>query len=787
MPIAFRKFEADTPVQPAPGEVFVKRNPVHAKAPPGLASLVLEHGLAALLCGPGQPECLVLDAGFTSPTFDEMLAAGFAQRLLETPERPLPDGCASLARYAALLLRGHRPPGPVAPEDSIEGVYQAIRNGCGTAGGAVDLTVPAVADHFLARWKEMETCLLRAAAADANFHAVSPFANNPAFDVERAFLAADRRKYRIDVNRGQRWRVSLPGTTGPEGGLLLHRPESLLFKHWAREDTEAPGGAGYLFLAIDWGEGRWVFSTDPARRLSIASLAEPLQQREARRDQTRAQGDPWYDGHRPEHAGTLVASPRKGTLLSERQVLRAVKRWAGVRRVVPSGGRMSLSGMPVLLVLLVLLGGGAAAAWKWREVVTPDTSRQQGLVATPDESRGQPVETYYADKGRWMGIGLEEPADSRLVEAHKQARIESRTPAQGADGAGQGWRSRLKVVLRSPDGPLADIRLGVAVNGDNFLTASRLPGPAANEAVFLAGDFDFRPRGNSCRFEIDNPSDADRNVYLRAETLPRALYVLAVGISDYDRLPSLPRPRNDPPALADAFAAQKALGLFSAVHVRQVVSAASSPSRDRHPETSREAVYEGLGWLHREAQACDMAVIVLSGHGDRDDSGHYLFAPSNYEPDNKGKHGVPGVELLREMSNLKCPTLLVLDTCHSGAVASGALPHPPRAMLILASTLASEESRASDEWDGHGPLVLALLEALGNRRLVEPKKGTAVFAAEDLRDGLVTWANLRAYAGQRMSELLRRSDGRQAFQDIPGPDTRYGEFPIAVPPAVTGP
>ena len=127
--------------------------------------------------------------------------------------------------------------------------------------------------------------------------------------------------------------MRLPG--GPEraSGLLLRRPTSLLFPFWSRSDRDAPEGGAYLFLAVDWGSGLWVLSTDPVQRLPIASLAVSLQAAEAARDPPGAVKDPWYDGHRSEHGHTLVGSPRGGTKLSERAVLRTVKKWAQARAV----------------------------------------------------------------------------------------------------------------------------------------------------------------------------------------------------------------------------------------------------------------------------------------------------------------------------------------------------------------------------------------------------------------------------------------------------------------------
>ena len=68
----------------------------------------------------------------------------------------------------------------------------------------------------------------------------------------------------------------------------------------------------------------------------MPTLATALQAAEAAHDPVYAAKDPWYDGHRPEHGHTLVTTPRGGTQLSERAVLRVVKKWAYARSVASS-------------------------------------------------------------------------------------------------------------------------------------------------------------------------------------------------------------------------------------------------------------------------------------------------------------------------------------------------------------------------------------------------------------------------------------------------------------------
>src|SRR5207302_4479056 len=136
---------------------------------------------------------------------------------------------------------GLRPDAGIPPEESLEGIFQAIRNIDGD-----NLADPAVAAAFAAAWSRLADCLLRAAEAGQDLFRTPLCATSPEFARERAYLARDREVYRReDVPRGEQWLVRIPGGPPRAAGLLLRSPKSLLFKNWSRQDREAPVGAGY--------------------------------------------------------------------------------------------------------------------------------------------------------------------------------------------------------------------------------------------------------------------------------------------------------------------------------------------------------------------------------------------------------------------------------------------------------------------------------------------------------------------------------------------------------------
>lgn len=148
-------------------------------------------------------------------------------------------------------------------------------------------------------------------------------------------------------------------------GIYLRDPECLLFKEWARTDTENSSmGSGFWFTAIAYSQGRpgamcntsdYFFAIDPERagnlhlynvwaRLqtseietlfsepNLALLRQELERSECQAEESgartrcragfegRAGGafkayfdDPWFDGHN--YRATLVATPNRGSLM----------------------------------------------------------------------------------------------------------------------------------------------------------------------------------------------------------------------------------------------------------------------------------------------------------------------------------------------------------------------------------------------------------------------------------------------------------------------------------------
>jgi uncharacterized caspase-like protein len=345
MELVFQKFPPGA-LEARPGEIAILPALPEHRQRRDWASLVLELGPAALLHGAGAPERLVLNA---DPTLDEMLAAAFVLRQLQG--QSLSPDCTLFAQYAALVREGLRP-AQFPLEQSIEGIYLAIRRDAGSDLTRADrLTVQT----FLERWACMAEAIFKAADAGKDPFTTAVLAAGAEFARERAFLAKDLDVYRLDFAQGEAWEVRLPGGPPRALGLLLRRPSSLLFKYWARSECPVPLGGPYLFLAVAGPPGQWIMSTDPIHKVSLKPLADLLQDAENRQMPAQPEAEPWFDGKPFAH--TLVAAPRHGTRLAEKAVVRIVKKWCRATPVVRASKfrrRVALLGAALLVLLAVV-------------------------------------------------------------------------------------------------------------------------------------------------------------------------------------------------------------------------------------------------------------------------------------------------------------------------------------------------------------------------------------------------------------------------------------------------
>ncbi len=241
---------------------------------------------------------------------------------------------------------------------------------------------------------------------------------------------------------------------------------------------------------------------------------------------------------------------------------------------------------------------------------------------------------------------------------------------------------------------------------------------------------------------------APKTVFARWQPPQRDLYVLALGVADYqdDRL-DLAYPVKDADDLIARFAAEQG-GYYQKVHTQRLANAEVTPGR----------LHKAREEFLLRAQPDDTIVVFAAGHGVRSESGEYYFLTPGTTPDDP-YDGIERqvLESLVTWDRLHAERrVLLLDTCHSGeafgegkrGLATDAFDQKTvndaagTGLYIIA---ASSERGFAQEMRGNGLFTRCLIEGLDG-------------AADRNRDGFVGIEELKTYATAAVHE---RSGGRQ--------------------------
>ncbi|HEX3150655.1 MAG TPA: WD40 repeat domain-containing protein [Gemmataceae bacterium] len=296
-------------------------------------------------------------------------------------------------------------------------------------------------------------------------------------------------------------------------------------------------------------------------------------------------------------------------------------------------------------------------------------------------------------------VEIASPGGSRLREVGPK--FEVTATARPSTGSAVG--SMRLLVDGRPYGGDAGVR---KTNGDGEVKASwpvdLPPGPHALIAVADGGS-----RGASAPVEIVVPGKAE---------LP-ALYVLAIGISDYAGPLALKCAAADAGAIAKAFQDQSKA--FRAVEVKVLTD----------KEANRAGVEAGLAWLKQKTTADDVGVFFFAGRGSADDKGEVGLML--HDADGK----LPAGRLKSALAEVPGRVMVVLDAARpKGASADD-----------LVRGLLSEDC---------GAIVLASCQ--GTERSIEEPGATLSYFTQAIVDGMAKAPNLnelQAVVVERVKEL----------------------------------
>ncbi|WP_298379947.1 caspase family protein [Azospirillum sp.] len=221
---------------------------------------------------------------------------------------------------------------------------------------------------------------------------------------------------------------------------------------------------------------------------------------------------------------------------------------------------------------------------------------------------------------------------------------------------------------------------------------------------------------------------------------------LMVGVDAYSRQPDaqLDYARADASALGNALTTAGA-DRYDQVDIGELLDAEATPQR----------ILDALSRIAATARADDTVIVFFAGHGARGGDGGYHFLTTQGRFDDVETSGLSWDSVARVLAPVKGPTLVLMDTCHSGA-ASGDLVVPNDAhakalmkagkagMTVLAAAKGRQASVESERFGGHGAFTATLLELMeADARRVADLNGDGILELEEL------YAAVRKGVGQK--------------------------------------
>ena len=418
-----------------------------------------------------------------------------------------------------------------------------------------------------------------------------------------------------------------------------------------------------------------------------------------------------------------------------------------------------------------------AAAWQYsrtfnrREVV-------QDLLATR-------LTASIDDRTEQFKLDLDIRTDSEILAP---PRIEIASPLQYARIRGDSVQ--LTGTAR-PTGnlPITDVRVMVnkrPVTGTKALAVvapNRLAGdawPINIEVPLLPGQVNVieviasTKRATSAPYVVEVISEAPSLV-------KPELYVVGIGVAEYENADLRLRYSDDDVlGTIAALERQQAAGMYKQVHVTKLIDS----------DATEKNIRRALAKLKKDVTQHDVAVVIVSGHGETDEEGTYYFCPHDVDVEEDiSVTGVLFAQMTEPLKQLPCKVVLCMDTCYSGGLInrnSGAksirnavsraiddLTSIESGVVVMTSSTGHEKSLEHPDWE-HGAFAASLIEALTGERIVELDNQGTKLPADLNADEIIEISEIDAYITARVKEL---TNGRQHPVTERG---RVPSFPIAV-------
>jgi WD40 repeat protein len=353
------------------------------------------------------------------------------------------------------------------------------------------------------------------------------------------------------------------------------------------------------------------------------------------------------------------------------------------------------------------------------------------------------------------------PAEPQRVLPQQIAatpQIEILTPLFGSAVAGEVARVRADIVVPTP-GKLLETR--IYANGVVAARPQLVAQRDVDRGRLLTYDWDVPLTSDEKNLiELVAGTDAQTTAFcdvlvqrrstLRPTRLPK-LYILAVGINRYA----------DPAIQPLSFAVADAAAMLQVLQERcrgvyELGSTTLLTESRATPEAWRGALDEIAAALRGRAKPDDLLVMFFAGHGVLDaSSGVYYFVGHDFKIADllAGRYsGCVSWRDFRTLSDVPCRKLVLLDSCHSGAIQplrSRNLKAAIRTLeddviFTLTASAGNQRSAENKLWQ-HGVFTKCLIEGLGG-------------AAAGPGDRFVTLNELAGYVERAVPRL---TDGMQ--------------------------
>lgn len=280
------------------------------------------------------------------PDFDAIGSTYLAKFFLENGK--MPDHVDVIGEYINEVDSGKLtldPIYPVNPASMILGISDEI-------SGNNEIPFPAKHEAILEKSYKLMDEIFRICQKSPNPWMPDFCDEIQEFDVTKEKIHNDAKTYKEDFERSNYQTLKLKnnftGIIESVDFIATSVPKSFLWKYWVRGDRiNSPLNQGFILTCAffdtfkEAGRNRAIIATDPNTPYALKGLGLLIESFECRallndvskEDLTKDtrpgfhRGDPWYDGRAPVHNFTIIDAPRAGSVLSNEQLLDAIRRY----------------------------------------------------------------------------------------------------------------------------------------------------------------------------------------------------------------------------------------------------------------------------------------------------------------------------------------------------------------------------------------------------------------------------------------------------------------------------